>query len=244
MFDYILTPFVYRRYLDYGVFDALRQMKRLIAQEVARKDLAENIKLGPGGIREIEFIVQAFQIVRGGRRPELRARSLLDGLAAPRRRSAVAGEHRRGARGGVPLSAHRREPHSSDERRADARAAGDDEERARLAYALHEPSWTALYERLRAPARDRRSGVPARGLGGGGRRPREEDPLAAAWQAGDVSAMLLAGTPLAGDEHALDLLKDLRHGGLYQRMDEVGRQRLAAAMVRTLTALAGRARRR
>ena len=66
MFDQILTPFVYRRYLDYGVFEALRQMKRLIAQEVARKDMAENIKLGPGGIREIEFIVQAFQLVRGG----------------------------------------------------------------------------------------------------------------------------------------------------------------------------------
>ena len=80
MFDYVLTPFVYRRYLDYGVFDALRQMKRLIAQEVARKELAENIKLGPGGIREIEFIAQAFQIVRGGRRPELRTRSLLEVL--------------------------------------------------------------------------------------------------------------------------------------------------------------------
>ena len=72
VFDLILTPFVYRRYLDYGVFEALRQMKTLIAKEVARKDMAENIKLGPGGIREIEFIVQAFQLVRGGRRPELR----------------------------------------------------------------------------------------------------------------------------------------------------------------------------
>ncbi len=51
------------------------------------------------------------------------------------------------------------------------------------------------------------------------------DPLVAAWQTGDMAAML-AGTPLAGDERALDLLKDLRHGGLYQRMDEVGRQRL------------------
>ena len=61
------------------------------------------------------------------------------------------------------------------------------------------------------------------------------DPLAAAWQTGDVAAML-AGTPLAGDERALDLLKDLRHGGLYQRMDEVGRQRLGAVMVRTLQA--------
>ena len=80
VFDLVLTPFVYRRYLDYGVFDALRQMKTLIAKEVARKDMAENIKLGPGGIREIEFITQAFQLVRGGRRAELRTRSLLQAL--------------------------------------------------------------------------------------------------------------------------------------------------------------------
>ena len=58
-----------------------------------------------------------------------------------------------------------------------------------------------------------------------------------------ISRALLAGTPLAGDEHAVELLKDLRHGGLYQRMDEVGRQRLAAVMVRTLTALAEACRR-
>ena len=71
VFDEIITPFVYRRYLDYGVFDALRQMKALITQEVTRKDMAENIKLGPGGIREIEFIVQALQLFRGGRDPAL-----------------------------------------------------------------------------------------------------------------------------------------------------------------------------
>ncbi len=124
VFDYVLTPFVYRRYLDYGVFDALRQMKRLIAQEVARKDMAENIKLGPGGIREIEFIVQAFQIVRGGRRPELRARSLLTVLPLLAGDRQLPDEHRRGARGGVSISAHRREPHPSHERCADARVAG------------------------------------------------------------------------------------------------------------------------
>ncbi|MDH3506218.1 MAG: hypothetical protein OEQ25_03675, partial [Gammaproteobacteria bacterium] len=67
LFGEILRPFVYRRYLDYGVFDALRQMKALISKEVARRDMVDNIKLGPGGIREIEFIVQALQIVRGGR---------------------------------------------------------------------------------------------------------------------------------------------------------------------------------
>jgi len=61
-----VRPFVYRRYLDFGVFESLREMKALIEKEVARRDLADHVKLGPGGIREIEFIVQAFQLIRGG----------------------------------------------------------------------------------------------------------------------------------------------------------------------------------
>ncbi|HEY6942818.1 bifunctional [glutamate--ammonia ligase]-adenylyl-L-tyrosine phosphorylase/[glutamate--ammonia-ligase] adenylyltransferase, partial [Dokdonella sp.] len=77
-----LRPFVYRRYLDYTAFAGLREMKALIDAEVARKDLADHIKLGPGGIREIEFIVQLVQLIRGGREPTLRARGLLPALAA------------------------------------------------------------------------------------------------------------------------------------------------------------------
>ncbi len=78
----LLRPFVYRRYLDYGAFAGLREMKALIDAEVARKDLAANLKLGPGGIREIEFIVQLAQLIRGGREPTLRVRGLLPALAA------------------------------------------------------------------------------------------------------------------------------------------------------------------
>jgi glutamate-ammonia-ligase adenylyltransferase len=77
-----LRPFVYRRYLDYTAFAGLREMKALIDAEVARKDLAGNLKLGPGGIREIEFIVQLMQLIRGGREPALRERGLLPSLAA------------------------------------------------------------------------------------------------------------------------------------------------------------------
>lgn len=73
----VLRPFVYRRYLDFGVFDSLREMKGLISRDVARREMADNIKLGPGGIREIEFIVQAFQLVRGGQDGGLREASLL-----------------------------------------------------------------------------------------------------------------------------------------------------------------------
>jgi len=77
-----LRPFVFRRYLDYTAFAGLREMKALIDAEVARKDLADDLKLGPGGIREIEFIVQLVQLIRGGREPALRARGLLPALAA------------------------------------------------------------------------------------------------------------------------------------------------------------------
>ena len=62
-----LRPFVYRRYLDYTALDGLREMKAAIAAEVARRELADDIKRGPGGIREIEFLVQALQLIRGGR---------------------------------------------------------------------------------------------------------------------------------------------------------------------------------
>lgn len=78
----LLRPFVYRRYLDYGALDGLRAMKAAIAAEVARKELADDIKRGPGGIREIEFLAQALQLIRGGRDPDLRERALQPALAA------------------------------------------------------------------------------------------------------------------------------------------------------------------
>ncbi|WP_297844277.1 bifunctional [glutamate--ammonia ligase]-adenylyl-L-tyrosine phosphorylase/[glutamate--ammonia-ligase] adenylyltransferase [Pseudomonas sp.] len=73
----LLRPFVYRRYLDFSAIDALRTMKQLIQQEVRRKGMADNIKLGAGGIREVEFIAQAFQLIHGGRDLSLQQRPLL-----------------------------------------------------------------------------------------------------------------------------------------------------------------------
>jgi glutamate-ammonia-ligase adenylyltransferase len=78
----IVEPFVYRRYLDYGVFESLRDMKALISAEVRKRELASNIKLGPGGIREIEFIAQSLQLVRGGNDPALRTPELQKVLPA------------------------------------------------------------------------------------------------------------------------------------------------------------------
>lgn len=77
----MLRPFVYRRYLDFSAIEALRTMKQLIQQEVRRKGMSDNIKLGAGGIREVEFIAQAFQLIHGGRDLSLQQRPLLKVLA-------------------------------------------------------------------------------------------------------------------------------------------------------------------
>ena len=77
----IVRPFVYRKYLDYGAFAAMRELHAQIREEVARRELSDQIKLGPGGIREIEFIAQVFQLARGGRDPALQIRPTLAVLA-------------------------------------------------------------------------------------------------------------------------------------------------------------------
>jgi glutamate-ammonia-ligase adenylyltransferase len=78
-------PFVFRKYLDFGAFGSMRDLHAQIRREVMRKDKADNIKLGPGGIREIEFIAQVFQLIRGGQLASLQmrpTRTLLHQLAA------------------------------------------------------------------------------------------------------------------------------------------------------------------
>lgn len=75
--EQMLRPFIYRRYVDFSAIEALRNMKAMIKAEVRRKGLKDNIKLGSGGIREVEFVAQTFQLIRGGREPELQIKSLL-----------------------------------------------------------------------------------------------------------------------------------------------------------------------
>jgi len=76
----IVRPFVFRKYLDYATLDAMRQLHAEVRRDVVRRELAGHVKLGPGGIREIEFVAQALQLVRGGRDPELTARPTLEVL--------------------------------------------------------------------------------------------------------------------------------------------------------------------
>jgi glutamate-ammonia-ligase adenylyltransferase len=69
--EQIARSFIFRKYLDFGAINAMRDLHAQIRREVVRKDMADHIKLGPGGIREIEFIAQVFQLIRGGRDPAL-----------------------------------------------------------------------------------------------------------------------------------------------------------------------------
>ncbi|WP_164503445.1 bifunctional [glutamate--ammonia ligase]-adenylyl-L-tyrosine phosphorylase/[glutamate--ammonia-ligase] adenylyltransferase [Pleionea sediminis] len=79
-FYQLIKPFVYRRYIDFGVLESIRNLKSKIETEIRRRGLADNIKLGSGGIREAEFIVQSLQLIRGGRVRNLQERSFIQAL--------------------------------------------------------------------------------------------------------------------------------------------------------------------
>jgi glutamate-ammonia-ligase adenylyltransferase len=78
----LVTPFVYRRYVDFGVIESLRSMKAMIEREIQINPMLNDIKRGRGGIREIEFIIQSFQLTRGGRLPQIRHQNAMAALAA------------------------------------------------------------------------------------------------------------------------------------------------------------------
>ncbi|GAB6196901.1 bifunctional [glutamate--ammonia ligase]-adenylyl-L-tyrosine phosphorylase/[glutamate--ammonia-ligase] adenylyltransferase [Lysobacter xanthus] len=144
----MLRPFVYRRYLDFGALDGLRAMKASIAAEVARRELVDDVKRGPGGIREIEFLVQALQLIRGGREAPLRERRLL-----PAMRALVDAGHLDAETGDALTASYRHlrrvENRLQMLRDAQTHALPDDDvARARIATGLGEPSWDAFLARL------------------------------------------------------------------------------------------------
>lgn len=140
----MLQPFVYRRYLDYGMIAALREMKAMINAEVVRKNLQDDIKRGSGGIREIEFIGQAFQLMRGGREPALQdrgIRSVLSKLATFGHMSVAAIDELQAA-----YAFHRRLENRLQQYRDQQTHTipQDSEGQARLALAMQAKDWATL----------------------------------------------------------------------------------------------------
>ena len=139
-----LRPFVYRRYFDYGALAGLREMKAAIQAEVARKELADDIKRGSGGIREIEFLVQVLQLIRGGREAALRGRRLLPMLDAMRAARQIEPEAARDL-GEAYLFLRRVENRLQMLRDAQTHVLPEDAvDRLRIADGLGYPDWDAL----------------------------------------------------------------------------------------------------
>ena len=217
-----LRPFVYRRYLDFGALAGLREMKAMIAAEVARKDLADDIKRGPGGIREIEFLAQALQLIRGGREPALRERRLLPALDALVAAGQVAPQV------GVALAEAYRFLRTLENRlqmHGDAqthRLPADTEARARLAAGLGFTDWAGL--RTALEARCERVSAEFDALLGQRRREADAGELSGYWRAlpdaGEAQALVEAGFD---DAAALDaLLRDfVRAPGVRDLSDAV-----------------------
>jgi len=231
VFDQVLAPFVYRRYLDYGVFESLRQMKRLISEEVARKDKHDDIKLGRGGIREIEFIAQLFQLVRGGQDRRLRSRRLLEVLDELGRRGIIEAEKARGLAASYRfLRTAENRLQALDDRQTHA-IPEDEAQRKNWADAMSCADWAEL-----AAALDGHRGFVQRIFDEIGWEPAAadsgeaaRDSILVAWDSGRL-------TGIKGGE-LLEPLDALRRSSLYQRMDETSRQRLRAFVARLVPAL-------
>jgi len=146
----MLRPFVFRRYIDFSVIQSLRNMKGMIAREVRRRGLKDNIKLGAGGIREIEFIVQVFQLIRGGREPALQSRSLLPTLSAIDRLHLLPEGDAEKLRAAYLWLRRLENLLQSINDEQTQTLPGDELNRARLAWGMGVESWDALSSQLEA----------------------------------------------------------------------------------------------
>lgn len=144
----MLRPFVFRRYIDFSVIQSLRNMKGMITREVRRRGLRDNIKLGAGGIREIEFIVQVFQLIRGGREPSLQSRSLLPTLAAIAQLNLLPEGDAQTLREAYLFLRRLENLLQSINDEQTQTLPGDDLNRARLAWGMRMDDWQSLTDQL------------------------------------------------------------------------------------------------
>jgi len=235
-----LQPFVYRRYLDFGAFESLRAMKQMIAQEVTRKGLQQNIKLGPGGIREVEFFGQIFQLIRGGVSPDLQKRGIREVLAALESGGTIPAEVRRELDDAYVFlrTVEHRLQEAADQQTHDLPA--DSLGQARLAASLgfEDPAqFIAVLDRhrhtvhrhfqmlLESPDADRLD--------------RElENELGAIWHqriAASEAAGILAKIGYDPAAEALQVLDELRSDSETRALSETGRQRLDRLIPLVLT---------
>ncbi|MGE5824215.1 MAG: bifunctional [glutamate--ammonia ligase]-adenylyl-L-tyrosine phosphorylase/[glutamate--ammonia-ligase] adenylyltransferase [Bacteroidota bacterium] len=221
----IVRPFVYRKYLDYATLAAMRRLHAEVRREVERRELADHVKLGPGGIREIEFIAQALQLVRGGRDPELTVRptlEVLERLAA--RRVLPEGAARELTAAYLLLRGIEHRLQYLDDRQTHS-LPGDEPDRGTIAAMCGYASWSEFAARLaetRASVTRHFQAVFAETLG---------DDAGGLWQ--DDRAAMQAALAACGFRDAAASaarLAALRAGQRYAQLPEDSRRRFDALM--------------
>jgi [glutamine synthetase] adenylyltransferase / [glutamine synthetase]-adenylyl-L-tyrosine phosphorylase len=236
----LVTPFVYRKYLDYDAYEGLRDIHRQIRDQSARRAYADNVKLGDGGIREIEFIAQALQIVRGGRERDLRVRGTLPALAAIEARGLLPPSSCEALRDAYFFlrNVEHRLQYRDDEQTHDL--PGDGPERALLAASLD--TTPEAFARVLERHRGLVSVTFARTLGDDGRDSGEADAqYVALWEdpvpAADAQERLRA-SGFADPEALIATLARVRGSSRYQQLPAVSRQRVDALVPQLLAVAA------
>jgi [glutamine synthetase] adenylyltransferase / [glutamine synthetase]-adenylyl-L-tyrosine phosphorylase len=236
LYHNVIRPFVYRRYLDFSVFESLRTMKQMIAREVARRELHQHVKLGPGGIREVEFIVQAFQLLRGGNDRQLQARELqqvLPRLVGHKLLSPQAVAELLHAYRFLRLVENRLQQWSDNNTHY---LPEDEPAQLRLAVSLNYADWTALSAELNAH-RQRVSHWFATIVFGQAETAGNDPVLDGFLDANISDAERLRAVQSLGivdAQHITRQMLQVRDSGYYRRLDVIGRQRLHVLVPKVL----------
>ena len=228
-----LRPFVFRRYLDFGAFASLREMKANIEAEVRRKRLAGNIKLGRGGIREIEFFGQMFQLIRGGVTPSLQDRRILAVLHTLEREGAVEADVCRDLTEAYVFlrRVENRLQEAADQQTHDLPT--EETARLRLAAAMGEASWARFAERLQrhtdAVHRHFRGLLTGAAAAGADADDHQRHVLAGLWKSLTLdqdACQALAEAGFEAPEAVRPLLAHLNSDPTTRALSPEGRQRL------------------
>lgn len=241
----MLRPFVFRRYIDFSVIQSLRNMKGMITREVRRRGLKDNIKLGAGGIREIEFIVQVFQLIRGGREPSLQSRALLPTLSAIEALNLLSATDAQALREAYLFLRRLENLLQSINDEQTQTLPTDELNRARLAWGMHLNDWDSLTARLDALMADVRRVF--NDLIGDDEEPSQEEQLSEDWrelwqdtlQEDDTPVVL---THLSDDDrhHVLSQVADFRKELDKRTIGPRGRQVLDSLMPHLLSEVCSR----
>jgi glutamate-ammonia-ligase adenylyltransferase len=232
-----LKPFVYRRYIDFSAFSSLREMKALIARQVVRLGKTDDVKLGAGGIREIEFIAQAFQLIRGGRDTQLQERRVMNVLASLPERGLMPQDAVDELRAAYVFLRNTEHAIQGFQDKQTQLVPKDATARMRIACVMGFPEWDVFYaelNRVRSRVSHHFRDVivePA------GTRTAEPVPAMVQWSslwngelADDAAALLLTQHGFADAADVCARLATLRSSRQVREMQVLGRERLDALM--------------